>query len=294
MKLKSHKEFIIELEQKQPKLYNSIEILTKYNGCHTKLLVKDAYGICNVTPNCLLLGSTPTIETSIDKTQYFINLIENSFPNFFKNYKVVSDYINNYTHMLIETNFSICKVLPLNLSKGQDINIRSAINKQEYCINQFKSIHNIDYDYSLVEYKNHNTKVKIICNNCKQIFKQEPNHHLSGFGCKKCNSITWSWSKWEKIGLKSKYFDSFKVYVIKCWNEDECFYKIGKTFTTIKHRFKTKKAMPYNYEIIDVQIGTAQYISKLETILHKLNTKHNYLPKIKFSGMTECFDKLFL
>ena len=66
-----------------------------------------------------------------------------------------------------------------------------------------------------------------------------------------------------KSSKKSKNFDSFKVYVIRCWNEEEEFYKIGRTFRTVKHRFRDKIGK-YNYEVIKVEIGEAEDIYKLE------------------------------
>jgi hypothetical protein len=47
--------------------------------------------------------------------------------------------------------------------------------------------HSRKYDYSLVEYINTETKVKIKCNSCDTIFQQKPNSHLNGRGCPKCN-----------------------------------------------------------------------------------------------------------
>jgi hypothetical protein len=49
-----------------------------------------------------------------------------------------------------------------------------------------KLIHKNKYDYSLVNYINANTKVSIICP-VHGLFVQEPNHHLSGCGCRGCN-----------------------------------------------------------------------------------------------------------
>lgn len=46
-------------------------------------------------------------------------------------------------------------------------------------------VHNNKYDYSLVDYKNHKTKVKIICPD-HGVFWQEPKHHISGHGCQLC------------------------------------------------------------------------------------------------------------
>jgi hypothetical protein len=52
-------------------------------------------------------------------------------------------------------------------------------------ISKSNSIHNNKYEYSLVEYINAHTKVKIICPT-HGIFEQCPRTHLSGSGCKLC------------------------------------------------------------------------------------------------------------
>ena len=55
-------------------------------------------------------------------------------------------------------------------------------------INKSNIIHNYKFDYSLVEYKDNNTKVKIICPE-HGIFHIKPKHHLIGTGgCKICNN----------------------------------------------------------------------------------------------------------
>ena len=52
-------------------------------------------------------------------------------------------------------------------------------------IERAKLIHGDRYDYSMVEYVNIYTKVKIICSEHGE-FKQLPNNHLSGKGCPSC------------------------------------------------------------------------------------------------------------
>ena len=52
-------------------------------------------------------------------------------------------------------------------------------------IKKAKEVHGDKYDYSLVEYVNTNTKVKIICAE-HGIFEQTPSHHLKGQRCSKC------------------------------------------------------------------------------------------------------------
>ena len=47
------------------------------------------------------------------------------------------------------------------------------------------TIHNNKYDYSLVDYIDSKTKVKIICK-LHGVFEQTPRNHLSGQGCREC------------------------------------------------------------------------------------------------------------
>jgi hypothetical protein len=56
---------------------------------------------------------------------------------------------------------------------------------QEQFINKANTKHNNHYDYSLVNYINAVTKVKIICFKHGE-FEQQPNNHLFGQGCIKC------------------------------------------------------------------------------------------------------------
>jgi hypothetical protein len=85
----------------------------------------------------------------------------------------------------------------------------------EEFIKKAKDIHGDKYDYSLVEYKNNKTKVKIICHEHGP-FEQTPNDHLKGFGCPKCKG------RYEKPYRKSNIpqYDTFQSqlepYGIKC------------------------------------------------------------------------------
>lgn len=58
-------------------------------------------------------------------------------------------------------------------------------------IERAKKIHGNKYDYSKVEYKNINTKVKIICPIHGE-FEQLPKSHLDGHGCRLCSNGTLS------------------------------------------------------------------------------------------------------
>lgn len=162
-----------------------------------------------------------------------------------------------------------------------------------------KYIHENKYDYSKTIYKKAVEKVTITCP-IHGDFKQTPSNHLNGSGCPKCSheysSILnkekptgWSYSNWIKAAKKSKNFDSFKVYILKCTGNEEEFYKIGRTFLTIKRRFNQSGKIPYNYEVVKVFNGKPREICELEKQLQKDNKEFKYTPEISFGGMYECF-----
>lgn len=69
----------------------------------------------------------------------------------------------------------------------------------EIFISMSRKIHNNTYNYELVNYKNYNTKVIIICNKHGE-FNQAPAGHLQGRGCSKCGDNI---SKQETLWLNS-------------------------------------------------------------------------------------------
>lgn len=124
------------------------------------------------------------------------------------------------------------------------------------------------------------------------IFKTTPHNLKSGYGCPKCGKLTTGWTstKWEERAKASKYFDSYKVYIIKCFNDNEEFIKIGRTFTTVDIRFKSKRLLPYSYQILNTFIfNSSKECQDYEIKLHKLFTNYKYLPMLSFKGQTECY-----
>ncbi len=85
----------------------------------------------------------------------------------------------------------------------------------EQFIKEAKLIHGNKYDYSLVEYKNNSTKVKIICK-AHGMFEQRPSDHLNNHGCKKCadeyTSSLFVWTKEKFIEEANKKYNYFYDY----------------------------------------------------------------------------------
>ena len=69
---------------------------------------------------------------------------------------------------------------------GCTIEADNILKTTEQFIKEAKKIHGDNYNYSLVEYNGAKTKIKIICNTCKNIFLQEPANHLNGQRCSYC------------------------------------------------------------------------------------------------------------
>lgn len=77
---------------------------------------------------------------------------------------------------------------------GKERNRKSTRIGKTGFITRADSVHSHKYDYSLVEYVNANTKVKIVCPE-HGVFEQTPSGHLQGRGCFKCGIIKFSSSR---------------------------------------------------------------------------------------------------
>ena len=164
-------------------------------------------------------------------------------------------------------------------------------------IEKGKAKHGDKFDYSLVDYKNNATKVKIICPK-HGVFEQLPANHYK-YDCAQCSQelnterLKNNENSFSKSGFKAQAKERIcTMYLIKCWNETELFYKIGITTESTRRRFHSKKHMPYNFEILKEIFGEAEAIWTLENNL-KQNLTSQYKPTIKFAGsVRECYSDI--
>jgi len=369
MKKKTHEEFLEELKLKNDQYKNKeIEIVSEYKCSQCLIQVKTKFGLCLSLPNNLLKNKCITIESAINKTEYFKNICINKFgndnddlseieyvrsnikmkvkcgvskeyyyitPNSYlnggrsrkrSNSRISSDrrldqkfvfdkikesnpdlellsgqaYINNNTNLLLKSKYGVVSVKPHYLFNLYTPTINVSIDKTEYFINQAKEIHGDKYNYDLVKYIDAHTKVKIISE--YGVFEQTPNAHLQGKGSRieytesqRESPPVWNYSTWQAAAEKSQNFTGYKVYIIECWTEqnDERFFKIGRTFVELNRRFKAKKDMPYSYKVLNViESESAREICELEQEYKNRHKEYKYVPTKKFGGMHECFSKL--
>lgn len=298
-------EFKVKLKGVFPEYENYYTII-KYENARN-VFVQDSYGILKCHSCNLRKKYLPSIQASIDKQSYFLNKLYDSNEYYKKGmFEVVSNYINNYTPIIVKNKYGCCSLTADNLFRGSYPTNETAIDKTLFFLKRLQAERPEMYsrwDYSNFTYIKNDIKSEVICG-IHGTFYTTPNKLLYGrAGCKKCGNIKvqenptgWTYYNWQKASEKSKFFDSFKVYVIRCWDENEEFYKIGKTFCTIAFRFGKgdNYKMPYNYEVIKIfeSKDDGCSISKLEKKLQKLNKKNKYKPLKYFKGLCECFKQV--
>lgn len=137
-------------------------------------------------------------------------------------------------------------------------------------IKQASVIHQDKYDYSMVNYVNNQTKVKINCSN-HGLFEQTPNDHLDGAGCPGC----------AKTGF-DKTMDGY-IYLLR----SECgkYAKIGITHKPKQRHITLTKATPFPFHIIECIKGTGSQVADAEREI--LNQFESVSFTESFDGSTE-------
>ena len=192
------------------------------------------------------------------------------------------DFVQNpYVHL----NSTVgCTKCALEASEG-----RLALTTEEF-INKAKAIHKSKYIYTNTVYIKSSLKVIITCPEHGD-FEQEANSHLKGTGCYKCNEI---YTGYGKTAFKAKCIKNNNglgiLYVIRCFNESESFYKVGITSFSILKRFKSK--FPYSYKVIHEIEFEPDYIYSTEKELLRLVDGCRYEPLKSFGGASECFSNI--
>ena len=171
------------------------------------------------------------------------------------------------------------------LKCGQKTTAEKRCFTNDIFIKKSNAVHNNFYDYSKVDYINSGTKVIIGCPTHKDFFEQEANSHLHGAGCPKCSLDSNGYRRSHYIKLA----ETSTLYLVKIFNKDEVFYKIGKTINETKKRFSGKNKLPYEYSVINEYTSEIGEIYDLEVVLHRKYKIFKYTPKICFGGYTECY-----
>lgn len=151
--------------------------------------------------------------------------------------------------------------------------------------------HGSKYCYLKSKYVDIFSKVTITCPLHGDFLQTANNHIHSKNGCPDCANMFRGFSKSKFKNVCDKNNEGLgTLYLIKCQNKNEVFYKVGITSLSTKKRYINKKDMPYKYEVLYEIVGKSEDIFTLEKDI--LSVANKYLPSKTFAGETECFLEL--
>ena len=213
--------------------------------------------------------------------------------NYVYNYRDVI-YINNKIKVKIHcsNNHTFEQTPYAHVGLKQGCPFCKGLNKTttEAFIKKATKIHKGIYDYRLTIYNGARSKIKIICKK-HGVFEQPARNHTNSMqGCPTCGKEINGWTKTNFINLCKKNNKGYGIfYVLRCFNINEEFYKIGITSKSINDRYRRNGAMPYSYEVVQEVMLKAEYTYNLEKVFKNQLKELQYTPNIFFDGFTECF-----
>jgi len=285
----------------------SYVLASEYKGVKEVIYVKNKYGIMKSTPADLLSGRNPSIISAVDIDSYVVSILLDKNDDYKSgNFTIIKGYTKRDEPLILQDKYGQYTMKLPHLMTNSKIWLPSAINLSENIVNRLQEVNGNRYNYS--EIKNISgaglEKLKIICR-IHGLFEQGYFHHKNGSGCPKCGKLSaieilknnpsgWSHADWVKTAEKSENFDSFKTYILKFSDKfnDETFYKIGRTFLTLRLRFNSINKY---YNIIPIKIFEdvdPKIIIQKEIELLRLNKENRYTPSRFFHGRNECFSKV--
>lgn len=222
-------------------------------------------------------------------------------------YHINGDYVSAKTEIeFCCREGHIYRQLPNNILNGQDCpvcaeskrNISRFSTTHEF-IHKATETHNGIYDYSLVDYENSVSKIKIICPT-HGIFIQSPSSHLCGRGCPVCGDERGKEIRAREYGYwaleKNRIKDiPYTLYHVQITIGDTTFEKVGITARSVADRFKPLNSKSAKVKTIECFIGDFHTCFDIEAkiMLYLDSIKERYkirvLKDTHCGGWTECF-----
>lgn len=147
-------------------------------------------------------------------------------------------------------------------------------------------VHKGLYTYNNVVYKSAHKKVVITCN-LHGDFLQAPFKHLQGQGCRHCTKAYHN-LEWFSENIDKAYLPGM-VYLVKMTSDDEVFYKVGVSESSVERRFSNH--FEYKVEVLEVIHTTRIKAYLIEQHIHKTVKESKYRPTKRFVGYTECYNQ---
>lgn len=270
---------------------NKVDILCRKHGCF-RMQASCHTNLKQGCPKCAIQDSRIRYSKTLEDFILDADKVHDKKYDYSK-----SKYVNSHTKIVITCikHKSDFKMKPNNHLLGQGCKLCAKevrTNSTENFIKRSKEVHGNKYTYLNSIYTRGRDKILITCKKHGDV-SVTASGHLRGRGCPKCGV--------EDCGFTRTYFKNRcnknskglgVLYVLKCYNNNEVFYKVGITSSRIGRRFAGSVAMPYNYEVIkNLKLDPDLVYDTENKILRDL-AGFKYEPKISFGGETECFSEL--
>lgn len=289
----THNEFLEKLWIKNKHFRDGkFQVIGLYTNSNTKILVRDCYGDYSCHISSLLKGFTPSVKSLVSSLKQYIQkylLVHN--PHIVNKVEILSKTFN-WHKMYFKTSYGIIKLDMKSLLNSKDISLKSAICKKDFWVRRSKDLREdsnyIDYTNCIYESNKH--KVKLRCKIHNYEYKQRPSHHTAGAqGCPYCVKQTIKYSE-ENFKNHEDFFKGKKgfFYVLKLYDKNEMFYKIGITSQN-KMKYRTEQlSKNYKVKIEYKLLDDLENCFMLEQRFLKEFEHFKYVPKKYFTGYTEC------
>lgn len=264
-----------------------IQIIEYFHS--SRVLISTKHGLCLGSLGNIIKNKKCSVRTAVNRTEFFKSMLKERYPNYEESYKIIGKVTRTNKKIKVQNDYGVFEITPDNLLRGIIPAITNCIDKEAYSIKIFNELHNNKYTYPDFKYCGSSCVIKIKCPT-HGVFLQKNYVHRMGNGCTNCakENDKGGYSKGDFIRI-AKGRDC-TLYFIKCFSKNEVFYKVGITLRGIKTRFREKKRMPYNYEVLHkVSSKDAGCIYDKEKDILKVFKLFKYTPKQDFHGRTECF-----
>ena len=261
---------------------DEIEVIGRFKGTTKPILFKTKFGICQYPTARQLYDEkiTPTIKCALNKTEYFMAMLKDKYPEIAEKLTPQSEYEAMKKKMLFNTKFGLISVNPDALMTGHMPNIRSAVDRKDYFKKQLEYLYEgMNYKFEVESTNRHEGRVKLICPIHGEQWVDTDGIFL-GHGCPECNT---GWTK------------SNVFYLVKLFNDNEEFYKLGISYIDVKEnirRFREYKKLGYGIQQIKI-IEFEDFIKArdFETQMKRIIKNSIYMPhKWASNNTTECFN----
>lgn len=144
----------------------------------------------------------------------------------------------------------------------------------ENFLSEANHVHSGKYSYDRSSFSGMKKAVEICCP-LHGSFSQIACAHARSQGCPKC---------------ATKYTGKETVYLVRLLVGEETFIKVGITNTDPETRFRTCQDVHLLETVATLEFKERSDAKTIEAYLHAKHKRHQFTPKVKFGGHTECFN----